>query len=444
MKRIFGNIPFVNESITVSANNTNVTNIEGSGYVNIWPQIEADLKFAADNLGDAGHQNQAGRVNKWAAMAFLAKAMISQGKYAEAKPLFDQVIANGKTAKGEPYRLVNYFSNFNPAQDNNPESIFAYQASVNDGSATNGNYGDNLNFPNSGGPGGCCGFFNPSISLANAFKTNASGLPMMDTYNTGQDVGHPTNPYSGTVDPRLDWTVGRRGVPFLDWGPHPGSAWIRSPDVNGYFSPKKTTYAKSQQGTLTSNETAFWGPTQMSARNVVLMRYADLLLMAAETEIQAAGGDPAKALNYVNQVRNRAADPTGWVYMSGDYDAATAKYKTQTTPAGNYRISPYQAGAFADKAFATRAVFFERYIELGQEGQRFFDLQRWNRISPGIMATMLNAYAAIEKNRPGFFAVNQSATFTANRNEILPLPRAQVDQANSYGSIVLKQNPGYQ
>ncbi|MDQ3279034.1 MAG: RagB/SusD family nutrient uptake outer membrane protein, partial [Bacteroidota bacterium] len=431
MKRIFGNIPFVDENITVSANNTNVTNIEGSGYVNAWPQIEADFKFAMDNLGDAGFQNQAGRANKWAAVAFLAKALISQGKYAEAKPLFDQVIASGKTAKGETYRLVNYFSNFNPAQDNNPESIFAYQASVNDGSATNGNYGDNLNFPNSGGPGGCCGFFNPSITLANAFKTDANGLPLLDTYNSGANVGAPTGAYAGTVDPRFDLTVGRPGVPYLDWGPHPGATWIRDPAINGWFSPRKTAFAKSQQGSLSSNETAFWGPTQMSARNVVLMRYADLLLMAAETEVQA--GDPSKALNYVNQVRARAADPKGWVYMSGDYDAATAMYKTQTTPAGNYNVKPYPAGAFADKAFALKAVMHERMIELGQEGHRFFDLQRWNRITPGIMATILNAYAATERNRPGFFSINPTATFTANKNEILPLPQGQIDQANSYG-----------
>ncbi len=84
-------------------------------------------------------------------------------KYAEAKALLDQIIANGKTTKGDKYELVNFFSNFNPAQDNNAESIFAYQASVNDGSGTNGNYGDNLNYPNGLGFG-CCGFFNPSIS----------------------------------------------------------------------------------------------------------------------------------------------------------------------------------------------------------------------------------------------------------------------------------------
>lgn len=445
LKRIFGNIPFVDETITIEQKNTNVTNIEGSGYVNAWPQIEADFKYAMENLPELGYQGQAGRANKWAATAFLIRTYMQQGKYNEAKALFDQsqILTAGKTAKGDPYALINYFSNFNPAQDNNAESIFAYQASVNDGSGTNGNYGDNLNFPNSGGPGGCCGFFNPSISLANAFKTNAAGLPMIDTYNTGKNVGDPTSPYTGTLDPRLDLTVGRKDIPFLDWGPHPGLAWIRDPSTNGWMNARKTAYAKSQQGALTSNETSFWGPTQQSARNVELMRFSDLLLLAAEAEIQASGGSTAKALDYVNMVRTRAADPKGWVYKNSEYDPGTARYKTQTTPADNYLIKNYPAGAFADKNFALKAIFFERYIELGEEGQRFFDLQRWNLISPGIMADMLNAYASIESGRPGYYASAPTARFTKGKNEILPLPQSQIDQANSYGPVVLKQNPGY-
>ncbi len=439
LKKVFNNIPFVDENVTVANNNTNVTNVEGSGYVNAWPKIEEDLKFAAENLFEVAPNGQIGRINKWGAMAYLAKAYMFQHKYPEAKALFDEVIAKGVTAKGEKYALVNYYSNFNPQQDNNAESIFAYQASVNDGSGTNGNYGDNLNYPNSGGPGGCCGFFNPSISLGNAFKTDANGLPLPDTYNTGNNVGAPTSPYTGNVDPRLDLTVGRKGIPYLDWGLHPGDDWIRDPSVNGWFNPRKTVYAKSQ-GSLVSTETSFWGPTQMDAGNVVLIRFADVLLMAAEAEVEAGSTD--KALEYVNMVRNRAADPTGWVYLNSEYDAATAKYKTQTTPADKYKVSPYPAGAFNDKNFARKAIMFERYIELGQEGHRFFDLQRWDK-GTGLMANTLNAYAAAEISRPGFFAINPTAVFEKGKDEFYPLPQSQIDQANSYGPVVLKQNPGY-
>ena len=247
-------------------------------------------------------------------------------KYPEAKALYDDIILHGKTTNGKPYGLVNYFSNFNPQQENSSESIFAFQASVNDGSGTNGNYGDNLNYPNSGGPGGCCGFFNPSITMANAYKTGADGLPSFTTYNTGNSVGIGATPYAGTLDPRIDLIMGRPGKPYLDWGPTPTDLkWIRDPGADGPFAPKKSVYAKGQQG-LVSTETSFWGPTQMDAGNVNLMRFSDVLLMAAEAEVEI--GTLHQATTYVNLVRARAADPTGWVYNNSEYDPATAKYST--------------------------------------------------------------------------------------------------------------------
>ena len=439
-KKFWNNVPYVDENITATNNNVNVANVDGAGnYVDIWPKIEADFQFAIDNLPET--QAQAGRANKWAATAFLAKAYMIEHKFPQAKALFDQIIASGKTTKGDAYALVNYASNFNAAQDNSAESVFAVQASVNDNSGTNGNYGDNLQFPNgSGAPGGCCGFNNPSISLANSYKTDAvTGLPLFTTFNTaGGNVSAPTGAYTGTLDPRIDFVMGRPGVAYMDWGAYPRDSWIREPATNGYFSPKKIVYAKAQVGALSSTETSFWGPTQMSAINVNLMRYADVLLMAAEAEAEI--GSLAKALTYVNQVRTRAADPTGWVYSNSTYNPATAKYATQTTPADNYKISTYPS--FPDKAYAMQAIMFERKLELALEGHRFFDLQRWDR-GTGIMATELNAFATAEKTRPTLFAVNSSATFTKGKNEYFPIPQGQIDIENATGAVKLKQNPGY-
>lgn len=435
LKKMFNNIPYVDENVTVDNANTNVTNIDASGnFIDIWPMIEGDFMTAATDLPET--LGQAGRANKWAAKAYLAKVYMFQHKYAAAKTLFDEIIANGKTTNGKKYALINYFSNFNPQEENSAESIFAFQASVNDGSGTNGNYGDNLNYPNSGGPGGCCGFFNPSITMANAYKTGADGLPMFATYNTGSLVSIGATPYSGPLDPRVDLVMGRPGKPYLDWGNVPTDlAWIRDPGADGVFSPKKSVYALGQQG-LVSTETSFWGPTQMDAGNVNLMRYSDVLLLAAEAEAEA--GTLAQALIYVNMVRMRAADPTGWVYKNSIYDPATAKYKTQTTPADNYKINPYPS--FTDKDYALMAIRYERFLELSQEGHRFFDLQRLDK-GTGLMASILNAYANAEKSRPGFFADNPTAMFEQGKDEYFPLPQQQVDQANSYGPVVLKQNP---
>ncbi len=448
-KKMWNNVPFVDESITTVARNTNVPNIDASGnFIDIWPKIEADFQKAVDGLPDNQSLNGKGRVNKSAAIAYLGKVLLFQHKFTQAKAQFDKIIpsayggtGNGVTAMGNPYRLVNFEDNFNAATDNSDESIFAYQATVNDGSGTNGNVGEALNLPNSAGPGGCCGFNNPSISLANSYKTDANGLPLFDTYNASPNVSDPTTPYTGNLDPRIDWTMGRPGVPYFDWGPTPQNTWIRDQATNGYFSPKKNAYAKSQQNLLSSTETSFWGPTQITANNVNLIRFADVLLWAAECEVEV--GSTAKALEYVNYVRTRAADKTGWVYKGSDYDAGAGKYKVQTTAADKYVVNPYPANAFTDKAFATKAIRFERKLELAMEGVRFFDLSRWDNGTGTVMAPELNAFATAEKQRPTIFAINTSSTFTAKKNEYFPIPQQQIDIENAFGTINLKQNGGY-
>lgn len=440
-QKMWNNPPYVDETISFESGSEPVSNVDASGnFINIWPKIEADLQFAIDNL--PATQTQVGRVNKWAAMAYLAKAHIFQDKYTTAKPLLENLIANGVTAGGKKYVLVNFQDNFNAQTKNSAESVFACQMSVNDGSQLNGNFGDVLNFPNgTGAPGGCCGFNNPSFNLANAYKTDANGLPLLDTWDNGAVVSDPANLYTGTLDPRVDLTIGRPGIPYLDWGPHT-TAWIRDLAVNGIFNPRKNVYAKSQFGTLSSNETAFWGATQINANNYTFIRFADIILWAAECEAEVGSLD--KAQEYVNQIRNRAADPTGWVYKDATYSAATSKYSPQTTPADNYKINPYPAGAFTagGKDYARKAIRFERRLELAMEGHRFFDLQRWDN-GTGYMANTLNTYQSVEKLRKSFFYVNPTAQFTKGVNEFYPLPQAQIDIQNSGGKISLKQNPGY-
>jgi starch-binding outer membrane protein, SusD/RagB family len=447
-KQIWKYPPYVDENVTQANGNLAVPNIDASGnFIDIWPKIDSDFLFAMANLPET--QPQRGRANKWAAMAFLVKSYMFQDRYADAKPLLDQLITSGKTAGGQPYALQNFASNFNGAQDNGPESVFAVQYSVQDGSGTNGRYGDNLGMPN-GGVYGCCGFFNPSQTLANAFKTGADGLPLLDTYNSGSNVGYFTSAgalnagaYTGSLDPRIDWTMGRPGLPYYDDGLVPSTPdfkWIRDPSTDGVFSPKKNVYAASQSTTIASTETSFWGPTQMTAQNYDIIRYAEVLLWGAETEV--AVGDPAKALDYVNQIRNRAADPKGWVYKNSVYDPGTATYKVGT-PADNYVVKPYPAGAFADKVFAMKAIMHESQIELAMEGHRFFDLQRWDN-GTGLMATVINAYINAEKSRPSYFSVHPEATFEKGKDEYYPIPQNQIDVENSTGTVLLKQDPAYQ
>jgi len=136
------------------------------------------------------------------------------------------------------------------------ESVFAIQFVADGGQSYNGNRGGTLNF---GGPNGwCCGFYQPSQDLVNAFQTSA-GLPLLGTYNQ-TDVKNDYNvnsadaftPHTGPLDPRLDYTVGRRGIDYNGWDIHPGKSWIRAgfDDISGPYSPKKNVYQNGEDANI--------------------------------------------------------------------------------------------------------------------------------------------------------------------------------------------------
>jgi starch-binding outer membrane protein, SusD/RagB family len=422
LKKIFNSAPYIDETIDYGKGIEKVQNSP-----DFWSKVEADFKFAYDNLPET--QDAAGRANKWAAGSYLAKTYLYQKKYAEAKALFDLIIANGKTTNGKKYNLVpQYAQIFNAENDNHEESIFATQTSMNTGNVANSNAYDDLNYPyNTGaeGPGNCCGFFQPSFELVNSFRTDAKGLPLLDgSYNSdAQAVKHDYKiessaaftPDAGNLDPRLDHSVGRRGIQYLDWRDHPGKNWIRDQTYAGPYSPKKYVYYKSQENTLTDGSSWTRGYSTM---NYTIIRFADVLLMAAEAEVEV--GDLNKAREYVNRVRTRAANRASWV-----------KAKDGVSPAAKYNIGTYDA-AWTDKVVARNAVRFERKLELSGEGHRFFDLNRW-----GILEPTINAYLAHEAK----FLVTKfgGAKFTPGR-EYMPIPQGQID---IQGKDILKQNPGY-
>jgi len=405
--KIFRNVPFIDETLE---------DVRIGNSVDILPKIQADLTAAIAALPVT--QPEAGRITKGAAQAVLGQTYMWQKKYAEAKTQFDAIIASGRYAL-----TTKYHDNFNAATRNSKEGVLEVQQSVNDGTTDNGNNGDILNFPYNGGPAGCCGFHQPSQDLVNAFQTDANGLPLLDNYNKtdvksddGIKSADPFTPHTGNLDPRLDWTVGRRGIPYLDWGKHPGSIWIRDQAYGGPYAPIKNTHYKSQEGSLTTS--SGW-TSGYNANNLKLIRYADVLLMAAEAEVEL--GNLEKARSYVNQVRKRASNPDGFV-------------KDGAAPAANYVIGTYDA-VWTDAATARKAVRFERRLELGMEGHRFFDLVRW-----GEAASTKAAYFSKEKAKRTYLG---GASFTAGKNEIFPIPAKAITQSAKDGTPTLKQNPGY-
>ncbi len=418
LARDYNQTPYVDETVDYGSGLEEVKNDKP-----LWPFIEADLQEAVRDL--PATQPQVGRVNQWAAKAYLAKVYLYQKKFAEAKTLFTDVIENGVTSNGLKYDLVPYYDDmFRGANDNHEESVWAYQAAAGTGSVLNANPEFDLNFPyNTGpaGPGNCCGFFQPSFTFVNAFRT-ANGLPLLDkSYNSSANEvksdftipsGAAFTPDSGPLDPRLDHTVGRRGLPYLDWQDHPGNAWIRNESNGGPYSPKKYVYARSEQGSFQDNSS--WTPGYTGI-NFMIIRFADVLLMAAETEIETGGLE--KAREYVNRVRTRAIN--------------SKLMREDGTMAANYQISTYDA-PWTSADTARLAVRHERLLELGMEGHRFYDLQRW-----GTAQAELDFYFAYDAAK--LPAPLGGARYT-DQFKWVPIPQDQIDLV---GSDILTQNPGF-
>jgi starch-binding outer membrane protein, SusD/RagB family len=371
LAKVFGpQLPYYDE---------NTSKDEVPSDITIWNNIEADFLYASENLPESWGTADAGRANKWAARAFLGKVKLYEakenaGKYAEALLIFEEVMTNGMTSKGEKYGLMtNFDDNFNVTYNNNMESVFAEQSRL-DGSGRHGNFGYVLAYPY---VHKYPGYFNPTFSLTNSYKVNESGLPFLDgSYNNtdlNNDMGLSSDAaYKAdsvvALDPRLDWTVGRRDIPYLNWGLHQGAAWIAEQDYSGCYSPVKNVFRIGDATELQDG----WGVG--TGLNVPLMRYADLLLMAAECYAQPGSTlNLSRATELVNQIRTRAGN------------------KSVPGSKANYKVGLYSSFASTDDAM--KAVKFERKLELAMEGHRYFDLVRW-----GDSASELEFVCAHEKN----------------------------------------------
>jgi hypothetical protein len=310
---------------------------------------------------------------------------------------------------------------FSVAFENGPETVLAYQASVNDGDGggENGNRNDRLNFPHSGSPFGCCGFHQPSQNLVNAFKVDANGLPLINTFNDANVTP------DDLVDPRLDWTVGRDNVPFLNHGIHTPN-YIRAREWAGPYSPKKNIY---HAGAGESSSVG-WNSAHLSGLNLHLLRYSDVILMLAEAEVEAGSLERAREL--VNMVRTRAgvcAQGTGV-----DIASIAVPIDDPSISWAKYKVSPYDQ-AWSDQATARAAVRHERRVELGMEGHRFFDLRRW-----GTFKEVLNDYINVEKTRRNYLT---AANTVEDRHALYPIPTIQVQLSIVDGEDRLVQNPGW-
>jgi starch-binding outer membrane protein, SusD/RagB family len=414
--RMWGNIPYYFED----DDDFRKTNVGVDAIGN----IVSDLETAISLLPESPRNGEVGRVTAWTARAMLGRVQVYDGNYGAALTTLRDVRNNGPYELEENFHQV--WTGFNE-YSNGPETILAYQASSNDGNSggDNANYHTRLAFPHSGSPFGCCGFFQPSQNLVNFFVVDGDGLPIALSDNNWND--RDDNLAGGaavTVDPRLDWSVGRDDVPFKDWGNHaPG--WIRDRTWAGPYSPKKHIHENASG----AESNVGWNASHLNSVNWHLFRYADLLLLLAEAEVEA--GDINEALEIVNEIRRRAG-----VAAQGpgtDVDNIAVPINDPSITWANYNIGEYDS--FPNQEFARQAVRAERRLELAMEGQRLFDLRRW-----GIAEQVLNDFMAVERDRRSY--LGGAGTYEP-RHALFPIPSFQIDVSRVDGEPRLEQNDGW-
>lgn len=381
--RVFERIPYLTENSVA----TEVRYDEFSRE-QIYGFIKEDLKFAWENLPES--QADAGRFNRYVAAALMAKVSAQTSSWSDVVTYADYVINSHK------YELYDNFCDMSKVEFNNKkESIMAIQFSTANNNS-HVNFCNLLNTTYSEGNlfGSGDDFFLASQNLVNAFRTDENGLPYLD--GTFNDV-KVTSDYEGNVDPRLDFTVGRIGFPFR--GHTYNEKWCRAYDVYGEYSGKKGLIDPSSSDMVQGFP---WGASPL---NFCLIRYADILLLKAEAEIEL-GTNLSDARELINSVRRKAARSIDAGYSPVELDPTRASYFVAEYP---------EQGWTQD--YARKAVRMERRLELAMEGQRWFDLQRW-----GNTVEVMNNYFESEANVRSYLS---GANMTADEL-FLAIPQEEV------------------
>ena len=423
--RLFNKVPYIDEDLKVSEY-VDVPNDQYTRKEHL-ARIAADLLDAADQLPD--RQTEVGRINRNIALAYAAKVKLyeayEQDEETHAvtgtnKALLREVVELIDQVKG--YDLLTDFQQLDMIDyENGSESVFAVQYSMNDGSSDGGriNWSNLLNSPGGNSPYHGDGFFLPSQDLINAYQTDENGLPVFD-YQSRPDYGvvefidethqnlSNTEP---TVDPRLDFVVGRPTITYKTYRETPCQSWVRDRGVYGHNCAKRFWVSPESPDMIQGWP---WGASEL---NWQIIRYADLLLYKAEALIEL-GEDLETARQLINRVRQRA--------QNSEY---VKDFNDPTKDAANYKIGLYPAEGWTQD-YARKALRTEMRLEKALEGERFFDLVRW-----GIAKDVMTRYFEAEKDQRVYYQV---AKFDAGE-EYFPIPVAQYNF--SLGRYT--QNPGY-
>ena len=328
--KFFGDVPLIiNQRLGVEE----VAQLNRAPVAQVYSQIEEDLIYAASVLPISSSIK--GKATKGAALAFLGKAYLYQNKWTEASSTFNDIISNGWFSL-----IPDYADLFSVASENNSETVFDVQYSGLEG----GGYGCLVCLEGNAGPGfqGIRQYNGPIYGDGNSYN-----LPTQNLYD-----------FFPSSDPRRDFTIlDIEAFIAAQSNPQNISYAIGAGGHTGFYNNK---YIK-RQGEIGLPDNDLTSPV-----NYRVIRYADVLLMAAEANFQ--NGNTAFAEQYVNEVRQRAG------------------------------VSPISGITLND-------IYNERRLELSCEGHRFFDLVRTNQASNAIDG------------------------FSVGTHELFPIPQIEIDLA---------------
>lgn len=389
MLRIFEKFPYFDETVV----NPSECRADQYSREQIAEFIKQDLRDSYEILPPT--QAEVGRFNRYVAAALLARVDLFTSDWAEAETYAGYVIDSHQ------YELYpNFLDMSKPEYNNQYESILAIQFSSAN-SPDQYNYNNCLNCTWSEGNlyGNGDDFYLASQDLVNAFRTDENGLPYLDGAPDDQNVDRAD--FEGNIDPRLDFTVGRIGMP---WRSHQyNEKWCRNLELYGQYSGKKPYPAP--ESPYVKPGIVPWGASSL---NGLLIRYADVLLMKAEALIEQ-NKDLEEARTLINDVRRKAARSVDASYEPIDCNPMVASYKVSEYPATGW-----------NQDYARKAVRMERRLELAMEGLSWFDLVRWGTV----VETVNNYYETEGKIRTYYQGANLSS------DEIyFPIPVNQVDNA---------------
>lgn len=322
-------------------------NIDRTPKAEVYAQIEADLMYAADNLPYV--QTVPGRVTKGAAQALLGKAYLYQNKFDQAATVLENLIVNG------PYDLVSdYKSIFEEAGENNIESVFEVQY-----------------FDGQGAGFGCLQCSEGNVAVGFSGVRAYAGPDYTPGFSFNVPVQEAVDAFQAG-DLRKDVAI----LDIVAWASSTGATYGEGYEHTGYFNRKYIPRTRNSNAQGDRNLT--------NPNNYRAIRFADVLLMAAEAFNRSTTPNDAKALTYLNRVRERA--------FGNSLNNLTS---TGTTLYDN--------------------ILQERRVELLGEGHRFFDLVRTGK-------------AAQEING-----------FVAGKHELFPIPAIEIQLTGNRW----EQNPNY-